>query len=252
VFANYLDTHDPYLPPEPYRHTFSSAKNPGGLLQSGAEAYPTLTSEQLQGEIDAYDGAIAYTDVHIGLLLDALQQRGLLANTFVIVTSDHGEAFGEHGLFLHQNALYRELIRVPLIIARPGHVPAGVRVAAPVSNAALPVTVMDLIGAGNPVPFPQSSLAQLWNDHAVPADWPHPLAELAHFSFGPRQRPSHRGAMKTLVSMPWQYIVHEKLGAELYDWSIDPGEAQNLVTESRVQHVVDQLAAELPPTSPHR
>ena len=72
-----------------------------------------------------------YTDDFIGRLL-----RGLvLKNTIVIVTSDHGEALGDHGLSFHGAALYSDLVRVPLIISWPGHVPAGIRIAQPVSNA---------------------------------------------------------------------------------------------------------------------
>ena len=117
VVLNYFDVHDPYTPPDPYRNTFSTMDNPGGEINSYMERYtPDLTSEQLQGEIDAYDGSILYVDDQINELLIGLQNSGQLENTLVIITSDHGESFGEHGLLQHSNSLYIEQIRVSINI----------------------------------------------------------------------------------------------------------------------------------------
>jgi arylsulfatase A-like enzyme len=230
AFLNYFDTHDPYLPPQPYRSRFSRLRNPGGILNSFVlRDNPHMTPEQLQGEIDAYDGAIAYTDYQIGQLMEELGKRGLDGNTLVVITSDHGESLGEHGLFLHRNALYQELIRVPLIFWWPGRVPAGVRVEQPVTNAALPATLTELLGMAEQGTFPGPALAQLWRTPATRSDWPYPLAELAQWPFElAKQNPSYYGWMKSLVSSQWQYVVHEKFGEELYDLAKDPGELNNL------------------------
>ena len=70
IFANYMDTHDPYLPPDPYRNKFSQVENPGGLINDRiGQGDPELTPDQVQSEIDAYDGSIAYVDDAIGKLL---------------------------------------------------------------------------------------------------------------------------------------------------------------------------------------
>ena len=246
AFLNYFDLHDPYLPPQPYRARFGRSPNPGGALNSLGHPIPTLTPEQLQGEIDAYDGAIAYVDDSIGQLLAGLQQSGRLENTLVIFLSDHGESFGEHGMFFHQNGLYREVLHVPLIVWWPGHVPSGMRVATPVTNAALPATLMDLIGAGNQQLFPNRSLTELWKDPGASRDWSYPLAELAHQPFKPIQEtPAHSGWLKSLVSPQWQYIAHEKLGPELYEWIDDPGELHNLVATSEGSVVAGDFASRL-------
>ena len=84
-----------------------------------------------------YDGAIASIDQEIGRLLDELRRRGVLDNTIVIVTSDHGEQFGEHGLNGHGNSLYLPLLRVPLVIRYPPRVAGSIR-------ADEPVTLRDL------------------------------------------------------------------------------------------------------------
>lgn len=246
AFLNYLDPHDPYVPPQPYRTMFATLKHPGGILnQEVGRYYPDMTPAQLQGEIDAYDGAIAYTDDNIAHLLADLQERGAMDNTYVIITADHGESFGEHGLFLHQNALYRELIRVPLIVYRPGYIPAGVRVAPPVSNVALAATVMEFAGAADQTLFPPPSLSRYWRTPDGGSDWPDPVSELAKVPFGPPQRPSYHGAMKSLLSLDWHYIAHDKFGVELYDWKSDPGELRNLAQRPELQDVVSQMRAQL-------
>ena len=252
AFLNYLDPHDPYVPPQPYRTKFATLKHPGGILnQEVGRYYPEMTPAQLQGEIDAYDGAIAYTDDNIAQLLAALQERGAMENTYVIITADHGESFGEHGLFLHQNALYRELIRVPLIVYRPGYIPAGVRVARPVSNVALASTVMEFAGATGQALFPQPSLSRYWSASDGGADWPDPVSELAKVPFGPPQRPSYHGAMQSLLSPNWHYLVHEKFGIELYDWRSDPGELRNLAQNAELQDIVSQMGSQLSSLASH-
>src|SRR5262245_27499995 len=69
VFINYMDVHDPYLPPQPYRSKFSNAHEPGGLINWQLHIPDKLTADQLQSEIDAYDGAIAYVDDQIAILV---------------------------------------------------------------------------------------------------------------------------------------------------------------------------------------
>src|SRR5690606_4189905 len=104
VFLNLFDAHHPYLPPPPFDTLF------GPLLPGrdpGMVEGRTFTPRELQAEIDAYDGGIAYQDRQLALLLEELERRGELENTIVIVTSDHGEEFGEHGVFTHGNSLYQ-------------------------------------------------------------------------------------------------------------------------------------------------
>ena len=109
VFINYFDAHDPYTPPEPYRGKYASVSSPGGLINGFVERYhPDLTPEQLQSEIDAYDGSISYVDDQIKILFDEIELRGLMEDTLVILTSDHGESLGEHGLLQHSASLYRQ------------------------------------------------------------------------------------------------------------------------------------------------
>lgn len=242
VFINYYDVHSPYTPPEPFRGKFSSLPNPGGLISGywGTDRlYVPLSPEQLQSEIDAYDGSIAYVDESIGQLITSLRERGLMENTIIIIMSDHGELFDEHGLRAHANSLYREVIQVPLVISWHGHIPEGLRISQPVSIASIPATVMELVNHGDQVALPGPSLVSLWNGSGDPADFPLPLAEIDKLTWVPVQALSAHGAMKSVLSSDWQYITHETYGDELYNLIDDPKESKNLASDSQTVTVLD-------------
>jgi arylsulfatase A-like enzyme len=110
-----------------------------------------VTPADLEHLLALYDGEIRYTDDEMGRVLDHLSARGALANTLVVVTSDHGEEFLEHGSWEHQKTLYGEVIRVPLVVRGPG-VPAR-REPAPVSLLDVAPTVLAWAGLPAPASF---------------------------------------------------------------------------------------------------
>jgi arylsulfatase A-like enzyme len=184
--------------------------------------------------------------------MEELSRRGLENNTLVVITSDHGESLGQHHLRTHGKALYWELIHVPLVIWYPGHIPAGVTVTTPMTNAAIPATIMDLLGAGAQSPFPPPSLRALWQTGGLP-HWPDPLSELAHNAISDKEDQIARtlvptastGAMKSLVTPQWQLITHETRGDQLYDWVLDPAESNNFVHTPEGQATTDNLKSRL-------
>jgi len=95
-------------------------------------------------ELGHYDSEIAYTDFHIGRLLDHLRQAGLYDKTVVVVTGDHGEGFGEHGVRLHGYHLYAAQTKVPLVIRVPGLPPR--RSTTPAGHVDIMPTLVDLAG----------------------------------------------------------------------------------------------------------
>ena len=221
VTVNFMDAHDPYLPPEPYLSQFSSAPRPRALINFKRGQRP-LTPAQMQGEVDAYDGAIAYVDAQISRLLSLIQARSLNRELLVIVTSDHGEEFGEHGGVNHARHLYREVIQVPLVVWQPGRIPGGARVTRPVSNAAIPATIMSLIGA-DPAPFLVPSLQPLWE--GTRSDFPLPVTALKQST---REGKIADGSMRSVVDGTWHYIEQDGHGFELFDWTADPRERTDL------------------------
>jgi len=233
VFINYYDVHAPYISPD--RGRFSNIPNPGGLVNTDwttADIYNPKTTEQVQGEIDAYDGGIYYTDQQIQNLLDELEKRGVLENTIVIVTSDHGELFGEHGLWEHHNSLYKPVIHVPLIIWNPNLIPQGVQLSTAVSIVSVPVTVMDMLGYSDQTEFPGPSLTELWTNMDVAVQWPDPIAEMAQSSWVNPNHLSINGDMVSVISNDWQYIEHDVNGIELYNMRNDPDQLNNLSSEN--------------------
>jgi arylsulfatase A-like enzyme len=221
AFLNYLDVHYSY---------------------GGPRGYPKPDWDR-GTVIDEYDAGLKYVDDYIGRLLRDLKQRGLAENTIVVITSDHGESLGAHGLSYHGAALYRELIQVPLIISFPPQIPSGLRVNTPVSNAAIAVTIMDLVGASDQAAFPGPSLRALWKSPTQETKWPDPISELAKTDIiVPPDRAlegkipiATNGWMRSVVSPRWHLIEHEKFGLQLYHWTNDPNESRNLIdsTEGR-------------------
>jgi arylsulfatase A-like enzyme len=242
AFLNYFDVHDPYFPPRSYRGKFSDLENPGGIINSYQNRFnPEMTPQQIQNEIDAYDGAISYVDDHIAQLLANVRDLGLGDNLLVIITSDHGEAFGEHGTFLHPNSVYREEIHVPLVLWQPGQIPAGVRVPQPVTIASLPATVLDLVDQGGQEIFPNHSLVHFWEHPEAASDSSLPLVEMEHWPWMYVKAPSSQGGMRSLVSSEYHYIEHDTLGTELYDWRRDPREMRNLAETRDGQAKIEQF-----------
>ena len=237
AFINYFDLHEPYQPLEPYRKMFNHAATNAALppidqrihLREHPYLYRLshMSAPDFQHEIDAYDGAAYFVDEQVGELFSELDKRGLSQNTLVVITSDHGECFGEHGLLTHWNSLYWEIVHVPLIYYWPGKIPAGVRITKTVSAVSLPATVLDLAGIKADVAFPVPSVAQLWERPGMDPSWPDPLAEVGRNLDLPEVYPAYQGWLKAIVGPEWHLIVSEKLPPELYNWKVDPKELNN-------------------------
>jgi arylsulfatase A-like enzyme len=237
AFINYLDVHEPYLPLNPYREMFYGAPaadpRPSINQQINPKERPYLyrlsrmSPQDFQHEVDAYDGGIYYADEQIANLFAELEKRGLSGNTLVVITSDHGECFGDHGLLTHWNSLYREIVHVPLIYYWPGKIPAGMRIDKTISAVSLPATVLELAGIKTDVAFTVASVAQLWERPGVDPAWPDPLAEVGQNLDLPEIYPAYQGWLKAIVGPQWHLIVSQKLPPELYDWTADPKEFHN-------------------------
>ncbi len=130
AFLNYYDTHAPYLPPRGFEGRFGPKSVTAAARETLRTWEPGERIQHSPADIklarDRYDECIAYLDDQIGRLFGELDTKGLLANTVVVITADHGEHFGEHaGVFGHMYTLYGQEIRVPLLVIAPGRVPAG-------------------------------------------------------------------------------------------------------------------------------
>jgi hypothetical protein len=107
-----------------------------------------------------YDHELLFTDHHVGRLLDGLAASGAAERTLIVITGDHGEAFGEHGRLTHGKELWEEIIRVPLVVSGPG-IPVK-RIARQTSLVDFFPTVLDLFGVEPPGPTHGRSLLPDW------------------------------------------------------------------------------------------
>ncbi len=237
AFLNYFDAHEPYLPLPPYDTLFSANlawrnwPHDHAVRAAWRIKREQMNPQQNQAAIDAYDGSIAYLDHHLGLLFDELERRGVLEQTIVIVTSDHGEAFGEHGYHGHSDNLYLPLLHVPLLISFPARVPAGREIQEPVTLRDLAATILDLAGISQGNLLPGHSLARHWiGTSAVSASTGSPvLSEVNIAPIKPRlYPPGSRAEMYSLLSGRYHYIRNASGQEEVYDIVNDPSELHNL------------------------
>ena len=149
LFLHYMEPHYLYEPPPEHR-----LRADGSAIPIFRELDPVLEGrfalpEERLADLDAlYDGEIAYLDARLAELFAALERAGLREKTLLIITSDHGESLGEHGLWTHGDSLVEEQIRVPLILRLPGVIPAGVVVKNGLaSHVDLAPTILELSGA---------------------------------------------------------------------------------------------------------
>ena len=157
LFLHTYQVHDPYTPPAEY-DVFRTYVEDGTERTVGDDTPPLVRSRL------GYEGDLLYTDEEVARFLAALDDLGLADRTLVIITADHGEALGEHGLVGHGWFMLEPVLHVPLIVRAPGRVPAGRRVGALASLADLPPTILELVGAPPGPPMQGASLVPLLDD----------------------------------------------------------------------------------------
>lgn len=235
TFLNYFDAHAPYLPREEYARRFQTA----GLKHNyspwirfrGKPKGDSLIPGWVQDNQDRYDAMLAELDAELGNLLDELERRKLLENTIVIVSSDHGEQFGEHAVMGHGNSLYLPVLHVPLLIRYPSKVPAGSTMTRAVALRDIPATIADLAGLGGDIHFPGRSLARFWQD-GNPGPGPDTLTMSVEYNPRlPKGSPIDKGSMRAVVLDTLHYILNGDKREELFRIRQDPAERDNLATE---------------------
>jgi arylsulfatase A-like enzyme len=247
AFLNVFDAHDPYLPPSPFREQFGAPSLDRLALYWPARIF---SDSEIQQERNQYDGAIAYLDAQVGRLLDSLNARRLTRPLLLVITSDHGEEFGEHGYYSHGHSLYQLSIRVPLIMAMPGRLPEGVRVPGAVTLRDVPATILALADPARPRELPGRPLLP---PGAAGDDRDTVYAEVRYSRNLPPRLPVSKGDVRGIMTGTHSYIVSGS-GEELYDLTRDPGELTNLAPDSsaapalaRLRSVMTRYPAHPPP-----
>jgi arylsulfatase A-like enzyme len=222
-YMHYMDVHHPYTPPAAYDAMF----RPGDAVDAiDAQALFTkttwlvrgpppiaLTDDELTRLTDLYDACIRYTDAEIGRFLDALARRRANRERIVIITSDHGDEFMEHGTLYHTNIAHEELIRVPLVVWWSDGSRAGTRVEDLARHIDVLPTMAEWLETAAPPQAMGSSLTPLIAAEETP----------------PRESVAEGDFCAALVYDGWKILRVDSSGVDhLYDLRADPGETDDL------------------------
>ena len=234
LFINYFDPHTPYLPPPAYCRDFgkigkdiivnskfgtdsSYVTAESDVMFSVIMGNHRLTPDEKELFVSRYDGEIRYLDHCLGLLLEKLKVLKVYDNTLIIITSDHGEAFGEHNLVSHGRTLYEEMLRVPLIIKYPSIDARRGVVEKRVSLVDLFSTILSFLGY--PIPSGIDGGILVKSDHPIIAEW--------YYKWWDPEK--HRQDLRAVFQGKYKYIWASNGVNELYDLEDDPGEENNLI-----------------------
>jgi arylsulfatase A-like enzyme len=204
LFLNYFDPHAPYMAAEGFAKAFLP-KN----------AVLSQKDPSIEERIALYDAEILYMDHYIDKLLHKLKDWNLFENTFIIVTADHGELFGEHGKFKHGHYLYQQEIHVPLFLKYPGMEVAPDQTDVPVQLNDIFAIILDRMG----IDLPQGIQA------GVPPEIGHPIIAETY----PISRFSSDGDWRVIIEGDFKFIWSSKDNHMLFNLKDDPGESVNLI-----------------------
>ncbi len=194
-----------------------------------------------------YDGDIKITDEYIGLLLQLLDKKGILHNSILVLTSDHGEAFGEHGKRLHHHTFFDEELYVPLVLVYPARVPAGRTVESLTRGVDIVPTILDLLDIAPPAPLDGESLLPLLEGDAddqrtVLLGGESHLRKGSDFR-GPKALRTSRYKLIGFTTSKSGTLELDMSQSALYDLEADPGEKRNRLAD--LPEVAERLGAEL-------
>jgi choline-sulfatase len=267
LYAHSTDPHAPYRPPAGFDDKWANPAESRefdrnyaalhDLRQYGGGAVFTPDSVKargldprrfLQQAIDRYDGEIAFNDASLAALVDKLKQLGILDQTLLVVVSDHGEEFWDHGFTAHGHSLYQELLHALFLMWNPKLLPRPARIAEPVALLDLVPTLLELLGLPVEGVVQGQSLVPLLKGQAFKRNGSVAASKLA--------RPNPRGFVPenatdsfALIDSRWKLIYRsqaQRAGLsqiELYARPEDPAEKHNVA--SRFPEEAARLTAEV-------
>jgi choline-sulfatase len=224
VYIQTIDPHVPYDPPAKFLEMYDPKPYNGQvqnrrthLMLDDAKKNPnkyTFTNRDKEHIEALHDGEISYHDEYFGKFLAKLQMLGLDKNTIVVVTSDHGEEFQEHGSWGHGHSVYQELLGVPLMFRWPGVIPGNTRIGPVVSTLDIGPTVLEATGVPIPAKFEGRSLLGFMR-----GDWPQgPYVAFSDFL-------EHR---RVIRGGDWKMIIRGNLSHVIFDLGNDYWEQTEL------------------------
>lgn len=234
LFLRHMDPHSPYLPPGPFERIFyhgdecdpqNESMKPVMEFKPFRDYFASWMPDGIADKdyvIAQYDGAIAYMDAAIQNIFEALAARGVMDETIVIVTSDHGETLYDHDCYFDHHGIYDVTLHVPMIIRYPGKVPADKRVGGYCQQYDLVPTLMDLLELDSGIDFDGESLIPMARDEVVSHRSEFYITECTWM----RKHGWRTPEWKLIVALEPDF--HFKPPVELYNLVEDPHEDNNL------------------------
>jgi arylsulfatase A-like enzyme len=238
LFLHYSDVHSDYRSAPDYERLFvQRGSDLEGRTQGLAQIKRgeiEITPEQAEQLARLYDAGIRQLDDDLRRLQDWLGDEGWLEDTLIVVTSDHGEEFLEHGSVTHGHTQYQELLRVPLLLGGPG-LPPGLRVGEAVSLVDVAPTILGRLGVSKPRGMDGIDLEPLWTTPRAPSSGRTLFAEA----------PSGKGLhLRAAIRDRHKLVIDLETGQrELYDLTADPAELEN--REELEAETTQELLSEL-------
>jgi len=224
LFLHYFDIHYDYVPPAPYDTMFDpdyTGTIDGRNFIERSDVNPKMDKRDLDHIRALYDGEIRFTDEHVGRVLDKLAALGLLEKTVVLLVSDHGDEFFEHGNKGHHRTVYDEVIHVPFVLRLPGKAHAGQRVEDQVSLVDVLPTLLE--SAAIAVPPDAEGISVRHFFEGTP-----PQRDAVYSEFYDKQGFNLQVARRTAADKTIHHfnrITHPTRGAvEYYELATDPRE----------------------------
>jgi arylsulfatase A-like enzyme len=270
AFINYMDAHQPFAPPEPYLSRFlehgtdlNRALRLGQIKWNEYYRGRPYTERDLEVLSDLYDASLAHLSAEVGRVLRITEERGLFDRTLILVTSDHGEHFGENGLLGHVFGLYNTAVRVPLMIRPPDGARAGEVNSRKGQLLDLFATILSAAGVDAPG-FDPSGVDLLApgrapGREAIFSEYYYPVQVLWQFKPAELEREADRIApfrrrLRAIQRYGFRFIWSSNGRHELYDLTADPGETRNLhppeqrtaLADAMLEMLARELAGHLP------
>jgi len=234
LFLRHMDPHAPYLPPGQFERMFyhgdecdpaNTSMEPVMAFKPFRDFFASWMPPGISDKdyvIAQYDGAVAYMDSCIQVIFNALEARGILDDSIVIVNSDHGETLYDHECYFDHHGLYEPTLHVPLIIRYPGKLPAGKRVKGYNLHQDLMPTLFELMEIDPGIPFDGQSLLPLVRGEAASHASEFYITECTWM----RKHGWRTPEWKLIVALEPDF--HFKPPVELYNLIQDPLENHNL------------------------
>jgi len=246
-FVSTAEPHDPYIPPERFLNMYDPAVLPVSptlrdelagkpeVLRRMQSVWKDLSDDDWRTISACYWALISFLDHEVGRILGVLEEIGAAENTIVVVTSDHGDMLGGHGLAAKGvGTSYEEVYNIPLLMRAPGLTAGREDNAALVSLVDVGPTLLDLCGLEPMQPCHGRSLRPVLDGSAETAGWQDAYGEFFGQRFVYTQRIVWHG--------PWKYVFSPGGVDELYNLADDPHERVNLAADAARRPVLEDMA----------